>query len=104
MAYQSGISIAKDVVTKTSGCYTAENSLISAMALLCVIASTHFITVPDIQREIYREVGETSEGVRKLFDIITKFYNDSPIFVAHPELVLSTDDTVQYIFECKGVS
>jgi len=36
--------------------------------------------------------------------MISTFHNDSPIIVVHHELVLSTDDTVQYIFEGKGES
>jgi len=38
LAYQSGLSICKEVIAKTSGRHTVENSLISAMVLLCTVA------------------------------------------------------------------
>ena len=34
--------------------------------------------------------------------MVCKVHRNLPIFVAHPHLVMSSDDTVQYIFEGKG--
>lgn len=82
--------------------YTTENSLISAMALLCVIASTHFWSATDIDADLYRDVKERSDGVQLLFDLVSKVYTNAPIFIVYPDLVFPTDDTVQYIFEGKG--
>ena len=87
----------------TSGRYTAENSLISAMALLCVIAATHCFVVPEYNPDMYREISEASEGVKILFDVLQHVHDNAPLFFVRPELIFSTDDTVQYIFEGKGV-
>ena len=102
IAHQPGISICRKVIDKTTSRYTAENSLISAMSLLCIIAATHFMVVPHMISDIYNEVKECAKGVRTLFDMVCKVHNNLPIFVAHPHLVMSSDDTVQYIFEGKG--
>ena len=50
---------------------------------------------------MYQEIKECSDGVKLLFDIISKVHGNLPLFVAHLDLVLSTDDTVQYIFKGK---
>ena len=39
-----GINICKEVINKIKSRYTAENSLISSMALLGVVAATHFFS------------------------------------------------------------
>ena len=54
LAHQSRLSLSKTVITKTFGRYTAENSLISAMVLLCVIAATHCFVVPEYDADMYR--------------------------------------------------
>ena len=104
LATQPGINICKQVIDKTKSRYTAENSLISAMALLCVVAATHIFVVPKMISDIYHGIKECSKGVRLLFDMVSKVHGNLPLFVAHPDLVFSTDDTVQYIFEGKGVA
>ena len=61
LARNANTSIYKTVITKLSGRYTAENSLVSAMALLCVIAATHFVVVPEKLIDIYQEVDDYSK-------------------------------------------
>ena len=103
IAHQSDVSISKTVVTKSVGRFTAENSLISAMALLCVIAATHYVIVPEIRKELYHDAEESTQGASTMFKLMQKVHNDAPLFVVRPELIFSTDDTVQYAFEGKGV-
>ena len=73
------------------------------MTLLCVIAATHYIVIPEIRKDICGEVKESTEGVAMLFKMMQKIHNGTPLFVIPPELLFSTDDTVQYIFERKGI-
>ena len=102
IANNKGVSICTTVTPKTTTRYTSENSLISSMALLCVIASTHYIAVTEIQHKVEKEVREEDEGVKMLYSMISKSHNNLPIFPIRPELVLSTDDTVNYIFDGKS--
>ena len=67
VAHQSGVSITSKVIKKTPGRYTAENSLISAMALLCVVACTHYMPALDYQQDIEEEMKSAPPGVLKLF-------------------------------------
>ena len=103
VAHEKGVSITDTVIKNTSTRYTAENSLISAMALLSVVACTHYMPAVEWQKDIEEEMKNASDGVLKLFKIMQKFYNNAPLTIVNPALLFSTDDTVQFIFEGKGV-
>lgn len=76
----------------------------SAMALWCVIASTHSVPVLEINSQMYHELKDASEGVIIFFHLVSKLHDNAPLAIVYPELVFSTDDTVQCIFEGKGDS
>ena len=102
---KEGVSICTAVAPKTRTRYSSENSLISAMVLVLVVACTHY----DISSDMCLNVGknmlksDVSDGVKMLYKMVCEAYgNDVPILPVRPELILSTDDTVQYIFEGKG--
>ena len=62
---------------KTRTRYTAENSLITAMALLCVIATTHYdVASSEKELEIEKLVRhkKVPEGVSLLYKLISKAY------------------------------
>ena len=40
--------------------------------------------------------------MKKLHRVVTKIYGSLPVIPIRPEIILSTDDTVNYIFEVKG--
>ena len=99
---KEGVSICTAVAPKTRTRYSSENSLISAMVLVLVVACTHY----DISSDMCLNVGKdmlksnVSDNVKMLYKIVCKAYgNDAPIFPIRPGLILSTDDTAQYIFE-----
>ena len=94
LAASSGISISTTSVTKSSTRYTAENSLISAMALLGVVATTHYFVCDEGQLELKNEMREAPEGVKLLYKLVTDVYGSLPIYPVKPELLFSTDDTV----------
>ena len=107
IANQDNVSICTSVVPKTRTRYSAENSLISAMALLCVIAAIHYDVCTEIQPEhenIMNKVPlDVPPGAQLMYRMVAKAYGkDVPIIPVRPEMILSTDDTVQYIFEGKG--
>ena len=102
VASQKNVSICNTVVSKTRTRYTAENSLISAMALLCVVAASHYFICDEDQLQIERDMSTAPEGVRFLYKKVSQHHNYLPIFAVRPELLFSTDDTVNYIYEGKG--
>ena len=74
--------------------YTAENSLISAMTLLCVISATHYKVVSKTSSDIEKEIRKYGIGVKKLHKIVSKIYGNLPVFPICPELILYMDETV----------
>ena len=86
IACRPGVSICNKTVSKTFGRYTAENSLISAMALLCVVASTHFWPTTLIDCDLYRDAKATYDGVKLWFDLVSKVYHNAPICLVYPDL------------------
>ena len=99
-----GVSLCTSAVSKTNTRFTAENSLISAMAFLCVVASTHYDVATEIQADLEKDMksDELPEGVKKLFKMISKAHDNLPLIPVIPALVISTDDTVNYVFEGEG--
>ena len=72
------------------------------MALLCVISTTHYEVVSEISSDVEKEIGKSILGVKKLYKVFTQIYGNLPVFPILPELILSTDDTVNYNFEGEG--
>ena len=100
IASEENVSICTSVVPKTRTRYSAENSLISAMALLCVIAAIHYDVCTEIQPEhenIMNKVPlDVPPGAQLLYKVVAKAYGkDVPIIPVRPEMILSMNDTVQ---------
>lgn len=98
---------------KTNTRFTAENSLMSAMAFAATVAGTHFIPglgLPSI---------EVSEGAARMLALVDEAYHDDDVpslgsrvtvgdpstpgpatlGPVRPQYIYSTDDTTQYIFK-----
>ena len=75
------------------------------MVLVSVVAATHYNVTVHSHPEVERQIKEASKGVRIFYDIIQRANNNNaPISPMQPELIFSTDDTTDYIFEGKGVT
>ena len=99
LAATEGISIAKSFTHKSNTRFTAENSLISAMSFLVLVACTHYNISLETSINVKNEISEAENGVKMIYDMVS-FQNDNlPMFPVKPEYVFSTDDTVNYIFE-----
>ena len=55
-----------------------------------------------ISKKQKKEIHNSSKGVSFFDNLINTSYYNLPIQVVRPELILSTDDTVNYIYEGKG--
>ena len=74
------------------------------MALISVVAATHYNIMVNSHPDMEREITDGSKGVNMLYNMIRKENGNAPIFPVRPELIFSTDDTTDYIFEGKGVT
>ena len=90
------------MISKTRTRYTAKNSLISEMAIICVVSVTYFNVSTDFLREVENDMKVADEGVSLLYKLASKLYNNLPILPVKPELMFSTDDTVNFVYDGLG--
>ena len=99
----NGVSMCTNTTSKTHTRYTTENSLIAAMALLCVIATTHYdVASNEKELEIKKLVrhNKVPEGVSLFYKLISKAYGRNITLIPdEPSRITSTDDTINYIYE-----
>eukprot|EP00978_Attheya_sp_CCMP212_P042288 scaffold255283_cov67-Attheya_sp.AAC.1 len=104
LATHGSISISTGTIAKTVSRATAENSLISAMAFCVATAATHWYVSLESDPKLEDMINtRASEGARKLYSMLKAFHGqDVPLRSVKPYFILSTDDTVSYVFEGKG--
>ena len=78
------ISITTLALPKTCTRYTAENSLISEIALLCAIYATIYEVVSKTSSDVEKEIGKFCIGVNKLHKVVTKIFGNLPVFPIRP--------------------
>lgn len=102
IASSNKISISKTAVDKSDARFTAENSLMSAVALLIVVAATHFVVVSTEDPDIRKMVNKLSKEDRMLYDMVSEAHGGKAVFPVKPHLLFSQDDKTVYI--CEGGS
>ena len=85
-------------VNKPNNCETAEKSLRSAVALLSMVSSTHFIPVTLEDDDIRKELLTLPKSTRMLSEMVAIAWK-TPVYPLHPSLIFLTDDTTEYTFE-----
>jgi hypothetical protein len=103
LAAMKGMDFVECTTIKSTTRYTAENSLISSMAFLLLVASTHYVVTRDKNKKVYKEIQDASEGAQKLFQLVQEAHGGMPIFPIKPSHMTTTDDTVAYVFDGKGM-
>ncbi len=68
------------------------------MALLFVVASTHFIPVTVEDTEIHELASQLDPEERLLYDMVSTFHGRKAVFPVKPHNLLSSDDKGQYVF------
>ena len=73
------------------------------MAFVLVVATTHYIIIYNESKDMRDNISDkaTSVGVTMLYKMISNIYSNVSIFPLKPQYILSTDDTVLYMFEGK---
>jgi hypothetical protein len=101
IATQEGISIARTALVKSQTCFTAENSLRSAMSFIATVATTHFNIcahrLPDVYKDLQSKTS-VSDASRFLFNAVSDLHNGLSLQPIHQAYVLSTDDTAEFVF------
>ena len=98
IASQANISISQTSTVKTTTRYAAENSICACISNLALIGSSHFIPVQYEDSDIKAEIKTLPESTKMLLHMVSAAWG-TPVFPVLPELIISTDDTTEYIFE-----
>ena len=105
MASLPDISVIRNAVPKPQTRFTAENSWMSSVAFMILVAATHFIplwTKSHQYEEQQKRLKEASAGAKKLFSLVLKANFNMPLFVIRPPYNCSTDDTTTYTYVGEG--
>jgi hypothetical protein len=90
-----GMSAAESAIPKTNSRYTAEHSLMAAVSLLLIIATTHLFPTPPSNIPVSDDQGIVmTNGARKLKELVSEALGGLPFSCIKPEFSTSTDDTV----------
>jgi hypothetical protein len=95
---QSNISVSQTSIIKTTTRFAAENSIRRCISNLALIGSTHFFSVQNEDSNIRAEIKTLPESTKMFLDMVLAAWGTSVCPVL-PELIVSTDNTTEYIFE-----
>ncbi len=98
IANQNNVSISQTSLVKTTTRFAAENSIRGCISNLALINSTHFYPVQNKDSNPSAEMKIMPESTKMLLDMVLAAWGTSVCPVL-PELIVSTDDTTEYIFE-----
>ena len=93
LAKRFNLCLTEGSIDKTNARYTAENSLIGAMAQLVIVAMTHFYVVEEEDPEWRAEVAQMDKADLLLYKLVCHFHGDRPVRARPPHMTLSCDDT-----------
>ena len=98
LADQTNMSISQSCIIKTTTRNAAEHSLRGPISNLALIAYTHFIPVSNEDPDLRAELKKLPKSTQRLVDAVSASWG-THIVPVRPELIISTDDTTEYIFE-----
>ena len=99
LASMPGVSLANKSVDDTNARHTAERSLIGSMALLIVIAMTHFYITDEDDVGYRAKMKELSVDELVLSDMVSEFHGNRPVRARAPHLIITVDDTTTFATE-----
>ena len=104
LASKKNVDVSTSFVAKSRSRYTSKNSLISSLPFLLIIAGTHYMIHEEEKQEFRNHMQSDNKpmGVKMLYEMISNYYNNLPIYPLQPQYLYSTDDSVLYVFEGKG--
>ncbi len=92
------VSISQTSTMKTTSRFAAANSICACISNPTLIGSTHFIPVQNENSDIRAKIKLMPESSKMLLDMVSAAWGTS-VYPMLPELIVSTDDTTEYIFK-----
>ena len=91
-ATKGGISLTDKSIAKNNASWTAEHSSIGMMALIIVVASTHFYVVADEDIEWLQFLSSLPEDSKLLYNMVSNLHGGKPVRVRKPHLITNQED------------
>jgi hypothetical protein len=91
-ATKGGISLTDKSIAKNNASWTAEHSSIGMMALIIVVASTHFYVVADEDIEWRQFLSSLPEDSKLLYNMVSNLHGGKPVRVRKPHLITNQED------------
>jgi hypothetical protein len=99
-ASKGGNILTEKSIAKTNAHWSAKHSSIGTMALIIVVACTHFYVVASDDTEWRKFLNSLPDDSKVLYEIVSKFHDGKPVCVRRPHLITNQDDETEFI--CKG--
>ncbi len=99
-ANKGGICLTENSIAKTNSRWTAEHSSIGTVALVIVVACTHFYVVANEDTKWRQFLSTLPEDSKLLHNMVSDFHGGKPVRVRKPHLITNQDDQTEFI--CKG--
>jgi hypothetical protein len=97
LAHKTNMSISQSCILKTTTRNAAKHSLRGLICNLSLLAYTHFIPMSNEDHDLRAELKMLPKSTQRLIDTVSASLG-SHVVTVHPELIISTDDTTEYIF------
>jgi hypothetical protein len=94
---KGGICLTENSIAKTKARCTVEHSSIGTMALVIVVACTHFYVVPNEDTKWHQFLSTLPEDSKLLYNMVFNFNGGKPICVRKPHLITNQDDQTEFI-------
>jgi hypothetical protein len=99
-ANKGGISLTEKSTAKTNARWTAKHSSIGTMALIIIVACTHFYVVASDDTEWRKFLNTLPDDSKVLYEMVSTFHGGKPVRVRRPHLITNQDNETEFI--CKG--
>ena len=106
MAYIStfpGVSLVDNSIPKTNNRWTAEHSDIAIIALMVVVAATHFYVVDEDDAKWNEYLDSVNNEDKEFFRMVSVAHGGRPVRAIHPWNIFNSDDTTDFIQRGKHI-
>lgn len=94
-----GVKVVMNPLSKNENRFVSETSIMSAVAFAVTAAEASFIAgVRDKRFQPLAAGGPSGKGANATKALVKQALNGAEVFSVHPSLIISTDDTTQYVF------
>ena len=93
------LSLTQTATAKTNTRVAADNTIRGSVTHLALIAATHFVEVNTDDLVVRNHLKQLPEQTKMIYNMMVDCCKGVPVFPVHPELIFSTDESTQFVYE-----